>query len=92
MLSVIDKFTRECLSLEVDTSFASPRVTRALDGSHPVAWAAAKHTLRQCAKCKWKFLALSIVLLCIALGATLLPENDQKTEIRVVFHDDWEPR
>ena len=31
VLSVIDKFTRECLSLEVDTSFASPRVTRALD-------------------------------------------------------------
>lgn len=31
VLSVIDKFTRECLLLEVDTSFASPRVTRALD-------------------------------------------------------------
>jgi putative transposase len=31
LLSVVDAFTRECLSLEVDTSFASPRVTRELD-------------------------------------------------------------
>ncbi len=31
MLSVVDECTRECLTLEVDTSFASPRVTRALE-------------------------------------------------------------
>ena len=29
MLSIVDTFTRECLALEVDTSFASRRVTRA---------------------------------------------------------------
>jgi putative transposase len=32
VLSVEDAFTRECLALEVDTSFASRRVTRVLDG------------------------------------------------------------
>ena len=32
VLSVIDVYTRECLALEVDTSFASRRVTRELDG------------------------------------------------------------
>jgi putative transposase len=31
VLSVVDAYTRECLSLEVDTSFASRRVTRVLD-------------------------------------------------------------
>ena len=31
ILGVMDTFTRECLALEVDTSFASPRVTRVLD-------------------------------------------------------------
>src|SRR5580698_2989294 len=31
VLSVMDAFTRECLGLEVDTSFASRRVTRVLD-------------------------------------------------------------
>jgi putative transposase len=31
VLSVVDAFTRECLALEVDTGFASRRVTRALD-------------------------------------------------------------
>ena len=31
ILSVVDNFTRECLALETDTSFASPRVTRILD-------------------------------------------------------------
>lgn len=31
VLSVVDECTRECLTLEVDTSFASPRVTRALE-------------------------------------------------------------
>jgi putative transposase len=30
VLSVVDECTRETLTLEVDTSFASPRVTRAL--------------------------------------------------------------
>jgi transposase InsO family protein len=29
-LSVVDAYTRECLALEVDPSFASRRVTRAL--------------------------------------------------------------
>ena len=32
MLSVVDAFTRECLALEVDTGFASRRVTRVLEG------------------------------------------------------------
>jgi hypothetical protein len=31
VLSVVDAYTRECLALEVDTSFASQRVTRVLD-------------------------------------------------------------
>ena len=31
MLSVVDAYTRECLALEVDTSFDSRRVTRVLD-------------------------------------------------------------
>ena len=31
VLTVVDAFTRECLALEVDTSFASRRVTRVLD-------------------------------------------------------------
>jgi putative transposase len=31
VLSVLDAYTRECLALEVDTSFASQRVTRALE-------------------------------------------------------------
>lgn len=32
VLSIVDNFTRECLALEVDTCFASQRVTRVLDG------------------------------------------------------------
>src|SRR5438067_7219776 len=32
VLSVVDAFTRDCLDLEVDTRFASRRVTRVLDG------------------------------------------------------------
>jgi len=32
VLSVVDGYTRECLALEVDTSFASRRVTRVLEG------------------------------------------------------------
>jgi putative transposase len=32
VLSVVDAYTRECLALEVDTSFASRRVTRVLEG------------------------------------------------------------
>jgi len=31
VLSIVDNFTRECLALEADTSFASQRVTRVLD-------------------------------------------------------------
>ena len=31
VLSVVDNFTRECLALEVDTSFPSQRVTRVLE-------------------------------------------------------------
>ena len=33
LLSVVDAFTRECIALEADTSFASRRVTRVLDGA-----------------------------------------------------------
>jgi len=33
VLSVVDTFTREGLALEVDTSFASQRMTRVLDES-----------------------------------------------------------
>ncbi len=33
VLTVVDNFTRECLALEVDTSFASERVTRVLDAA-----------------------------------------------------------
>jgi putative transposase len=32
VLNVVDAYTRECLALEVDTSFASRRVTRVLEG------------------------------------------------------------
>ena len=32
VLSVVDAYTRECLALEVDASFASRRVTRVLEG------------------------------------------------------------
>ena len=32
IFSVVDGYTRECLSLEADTSFASQRVSRVLDG------------------------------------------------------------
>jgi putative transposase len=32
ILSVVDSYTRECLALEAETSFASRRVTRVLDG------------------------------------------------------------
>ena len=32
VLSVVDAYTRKCLALEVDTSFASRRVTRVLEG------------------------------------------------------------
>jgi putative transposase len=31
VLSVVDVFTRECLALEVETGFASRRVTRVLE-------------------------------------------------------------
>jgi putative transposase len=31
VLSVVDTYTRECLALDVDTSFPSPRVTCVLD-------------------------------------------------------------
>lgn len=31
VLSILDNFTRECLALEADTSFASQRVRRVLD-------------------------------------------------------------
>lgn len=33
VLSIVDAFTRECIALEVDTGFASPRVTRVLDAA-----------------------------------------------------------
>jgi putative transposase len=31
VLNVVDAYTRESLAMEVDTSFAGPRVTRVLD-------------------------------------------------------------
>jgi transposase InsO family protein len=31
ILAIVDAFTRECLTLEVDTSLSSQRVTRALE-------------------------------------------------------------
>ena len=47
VLSVVDAFTRECLALEVDTSFASRRVTRVLDQNRGGARDAAGDSLRQ---------------------------------------------
>ena len=47
VLSVVDAYTRECLALEVDTSFASRRVTRVLDGDRGRARAAVGDPLRQ---------------------------------------------
>lgn len=44
ILSVIDAFTRECLALEVDTSFPSRRVTRVLE--RLIAWRGAPQALR----------------------------------------------
>jgi putative transposase len=44
ILSVIDVYTRECLALEVDSSFASRRVTRVLDAI--VAWRGAPLAIR----------------------------------------------
>jgi hypothetical protein len=41
VLSVVDAYTRECLALEVDTSFASRRVTRVLDTNRRRAWTTA---------------------------------------------------
>jgi putative transposase len=32
LLCIVDTYTRECLALDVETSFPSPRVTRVLDG------------------------------------------------------------
>jgi putative transposase len=40
VFSVVDTFTRECLTLEVDTSLPSRRVTRAFDADHRKAWSA----------------------------------------------------
>jgi putative transposase len=44
VLSVVDAFTRECLALEVDTSFASRRVTRTLE--EIVAWRGRPQSIR----------------------------------------------
>lgn len=46
MLSVIDVYTWECLALNVDTSFASRRVTRELDGCHREADKTSRDPLR----------------------------------------------
>ena len=47
MLSVVDNFTRECLALEVDTSFSSQRVTRVLEEvSDSATWRTAGTTNR----------------------------------------------
>jgi len=45
VLSVMDTYTRECLALDVDTSFPSPRVTRVLDSI------AKKRGLPKCIRC-----------------------------------------
>jgi putative transposase len=45
VLSVVDAYTRECLALEVDTSFASRRVTRVLEQI------AAEHGVPQAIRC-----------------------------------------
>ena len=50
VLSVVDAYTRECLALEADTSFASRRVTRVLDEIIRRARSARKNTLRQWAR------------------------------------------
>ena len=47
VLSVVDAFTRECLALEVDTGFASRRVTRVLDDSDRTRGKPAGDSLRQ---------------------------------------------
>ena len=47
VLSVVDECTRECLALEVDTSFASRRVTRALEAILEEREKAADDSLRQ---------------------------------------------
>jgi putative transposase len=45
VLSVMDAFTRECLALEVDTGFASRRVTRVLDEIIRPPWTATSDSL-----------------------------------------------
>jgi len=45
VLSVMDTYTRECLALDVDTSFPSPRVTRVLDSI------AKRRGLPECIRC-----------------------------------------
>lgn len=45
VLSVMDTYTRECLALDVDSSFPSPRVTRVLDGI------AERRGLPECIRC-----------------------------------------
>ena len=47
VLSVVDAYTRECLALEVDTSFASRRVTRVLEQIVAERGHAASDSLRQ---------------------------------------------
>jgi putative transposase len=44
MLSVVDPYTRECLALEVDTGFASRRVTRVLE--EIIAWRGRPRSIR----------------------------------------------
>jgi putative transposase len=47
VLSVVDAYTRECLALEVDTSFASRRMTRMLDANRGRAGTTASDPVRQ---------------------------------------------
>jgi putative transposase len=49
VLSVVDTFTRECIALEADTSFASRRVTRVLEAAL-TACRATTHSVRQRAR------------------------------------------
>ena len=47
VLTVVDAYTRECLALEVDTSFAGPESDAGVGGDRGRARAAAGHRLRQ---------------------------------------------
>ena len=59
VLSVVDAYTRECLALEVDTSFASRRVTRVLEAI------VAERGVPQAIRCEWGSLSCRLHILLI---------------------------